>query len=47
MLLDLMVKMIEDPFLREKYSNGRRMSEKFDEEEIMKTWEDLLINSIS
>ncbi len=46
MLLDLMVKMIEDPVLREKYSNGRRMSEKFDEEEIMKNWEKIFINNI-
>jgi glycosyltransferase involved in cell wall biosynthesis len=43
-LSDLMVKIIEDPVLRKKYSNGQRMSEKFDEEEIMKDWEKLLKN---
>jgi len=43
MLSDLMINIIEDPVISEKYSNGRRMSEKFDEEEIMKDWEKLLI----
>ena len=42
MMSDLMIKIIEDPVLRKKYSNGQRMSEKFDEEQIMKNWENIL-----
>ena len=42
MLSDLMVKMIEDPVLRKKYSNGQKMSINFDEEEIMKKWDYIL-----
>ncbi|MGP8022585.1 MAG: glycosyltransferase [Methanobacterium sp.] len=42
MMSDIMIKIIEDPILRKKYSNGQKMSEKFDEEEIMKKWEKLL-----
>jgi len=42
MMSDIMIKIIEDPIFRKKYSNGQKMSEKFDEEEIMKKWEKLL-----
>ncbi len=47
MMSDLMIQIIEDPVLRKKYSNGQKMSVKFDEEEIMKKWENILLNSIS
>ena len=41
-LSDLMIKMIEDPVLREKYSNGQKRSEKFSYKKIIKAWDDLL-----
>ncbi|NLJ39336.1 MAG: glycosyltransferase family 4 protein [Candidatus Atribacteria bacterium] len=42
MLSDLMMKLIDDKDLRDKYSNGRELSRNFDEEEIIKVWEELL-----
>jgi hypothetical protein len=37
-----MINIIEDTGLRKKYSNGQKLSEKFDEEQIMKNWENIL-----
>jgi len=34
--------LIDDKDLRDKYSNGRELSRNFDEEEIIKVWEELL-----
>jgi hypothetical protein len=42
MFSNIIIKLIEDPDLRKKYMNGRKMSEKFDEEKIMKSWEHIL-----
>ncbi|MGP8022465.1 MAG: glycosyltransferase, partial [Methanobacterium sp.] len=42
MMSDLMINIIEDTGLRKKYSNGQKLSEKFDEEQIMKNWENIL-----
>ena len=42
MLADLMIKMIEDEKLREKYSNGVERARDFDVEKIIKEWEKII-----
>lgn len=42
MLSDLMIEMIETSTLRKKYSNGQKLTEKFDENTIIKRWIEIL-----
>ncbi len=44
MLSDLMIKMIETPDLRKKYSNGLNRAKDFDKDKIINQWEELLPN---
>jgi glycosyltransferase involved in cell wall biosynthesis len=41
MISNLMIKMIEDPILRKKYSNGLNRAKDFDKEKIIQYWEKL------
>lgn len=43
-LANLMTKIIENPNLRKKYSNGRIMAKNFDQEKIIEQWNKLLTN---
>jgi len=43
MLEEIMIKMIENPKLRKRYSNGLKRAEEFDKERIIDKWENLLI----
>lgn len=42
MISDLMIKMIEDPEFKQKYSDGSRRSDSFDTDIIIKKWQTLL-----
>jgi glycosyltransferase involved in cell wall biosynthesis len=42
MLSELMIKFIENPGLKEKYSNGNKRLDSFDEEKIVPKWENIL-----
>ena len=42
MLAELMIKMVENPDLREKYSNGLKIARNFDKKKIIGEWENIL-----
>ena len=42
MLSDLMILIINDELLRDKYSNGQKMAYNYDKDKILGHWKDLL-----